>query len=205
MPKNLIMIIVFVALLLGGLYFLAAPKETSLTEGTASAPSEKGELIPIDSSMKKGKALFSVYGNRPDTPAIKIQDEQGNSLTLADLKGQSLLVNFWATWCVPCREEMPELEALQKERGNQDFKVIIVSVDRGGLDASRKFLDDIGVKQLTLYYDEKGILARKMKAIGYPSTILINKAGQQFGLLTGPAHWNSPSAHALIDRLIADQ
>ncbi|PHZ84375.1 TlpA family protein disulfide reductase [Paremcibacter congregatus] len=204
MPKNLIMIIVFVALLLGGLYFLAAPKETSLTEGTASAPAEKGELIPIDSSMKKGKALFSVYGNRPDTPAIKIQDEQGNSLTLADLKGQSLLVNFWATWCVPCREEMPELEALQKERGNQDFKVIIVSVDRGGLDASRKFLDDIGVEQLTLYYDEKGILARKMKAIGYPSTILINKAGQQFGLLTGPAHWNSPSAHALIDRLIAD-
>lgn len=200
MPKNLIMIVTFVALLLAALYFLSAPKQT----GTGEDPAAKAELIPLDSSMKKGKALFSVYGDRPPIPLVEIRDEQGGSLTLQDLKGQSLLVNFWATWCVPCREEMPELDALQAARGGDDFKVVTISVDRGGLEASRKFLDDIGVKNLELYFDAKGVLARKMKSIGYPSTILITKSGLQFGILTGPAHWNSPGAHALIDRLIAE-
>ena len=153
----------------------------------------------------KGNALFRVYADRPSVPDLIIKDEAGNSLTLNDFKGQSLLVNFWATWCVPCRVEMPELDALQAAKGNDDFKVILVSVDRGGLAASRKFLNDIGIQNLALYYDEKGTLARKMKTIGYPSTILINKAGKQFGLLVGPANWNSASSHALIDRLIADE
>ena len=194
MTKKLSIIVAFIVILAAALYFIR-PDET--TETTS-----KAELIPIDSSMKAGKALFSVYHPTLAIPDIEILDEQGNSLTLKDLKGQNLLVNFWATWCIPCREEMPELDALQAARGNDDFKVVIISVDRGGLEASRKFLDDIGIQNLELYYDEKGVLARKMKSIGYPSTVLVTKDSEQFGILTGPAHWNSDSAHSLIDRLI---
>ncbi len=198
MHKNLLLIVAFVALLLGGLYLLGPDKDP--VPAGKDAPGQ-AELIALDSSMKSGKALFSVYGDRPPAPDMAFLDEQGDKVTLADFKGQSLLVNFWATWCVPCREEMPELDALQRDKGGDDFKVVIISVDRGGLAASRKFLDDIGVKNLALYYDEKGRLARKMKSIGFPSTVLVTRDSKQFGMLTGPAHWNSPSAHQLIDRL----
>lgn len=197
MNKNLVMIVAFVTLILGAIFLLGPTK------------ARKTEFITVDSSMQGGKVVFTRYGTRPAIPEVKIRDEAGNSLTLNDLirknKGQSLLVNFWATWCFPCREEMPELDALQGARGNDDFRVVIISVDSGGLEPSRQFLDKIGIKNLDLYYDEKGILARGMKSIGYPSTILITGKGEQFGILTGPAHWNSASAHALIDRLIADK
>ena len=195
MAKNLFIISAFIAIVLAAAYFVEPGEPLQSDE----------ELILLDSNRVKGNALFRVYADRPSVPDLIIKDEAGNSLTLNDFKGQSLLVNFWATWCVPCREEMPELDALQAAKGNDDFKVILVSVDRGGLAASRKFLNDIGIQNLALYYDEKGTLARKMKTIGYPSTILINKAGKQFGLLVGPANWNSARGHALIDRLIADE
>jgi len=200
MTKNLIMVVAFVAALLGAIYVIG----TLDTAQDKEISGNKDRLVLLDSGLKSGSALFNIYGRQPAVPDIEITDEAGNILTLNDLKGQNLLVNFWATWCVPCRVEMPELDALQAARGSDDFKVITISVDRGGLEASRKFLDDIGVKHLALYYDEKSRLARKMKTIGYPTTILITKAGKQFGLLTGPAHWNSASAHALIDQLIAD-
>jgi len=191
------MIVAFVAIVIGAVFLLGPAK------------SRKAELIAVDSSMQGGKVIFTRYGTRPPIPDIKIKDEAGNVLTLNDLirrhKGQSLLVNFWATWCFPCREEMPELDALQAKRGGDDFKVIIISVDRGGLGPSRKFLDHIGIKNLDLYYDEKGILARGMKSIGYPSTILINGKGEQYGILTGPAHWTSASALDLINRLVASK
>ena len=190
------MVVTFVAVLLGALYFLSPVVDPNATSKT--------EFVMLHSSMKGGKAPFNIYHPQPSVPTIEISDEAGNILKLDDLKGQNLLINFWATWCVPCREEMPELEALQLARGNDDFRVIIISVDRGGLAASRKFLDDINVKNLDLYYDAKGVLARRMKAIGYPTTLLITKSGKQYGHLTGPAHWNSPSAHDLIDRLISD-
>ncbi len=197
MHKNLIMVVAFVAALLGAIYIIG-PVDTGLD-------TKKDEFFPLDSGLKNGTALFTIYGVQTELPVTEITDEAGKILTLDDLKGQNLLINFWATWCVPCREEMPELDALQAARGNDDFRVIAISVDRGGLEISRAFLDEIGVQHLDLYYDEKGTLARKMKTIGYPTTILITKAGKQFGILTGPAHWNSAKAHALIDRLIADK
>ncbi|MBL4612723.1 MAG: TlpA family protein disulfide reductase [Emcibacter sp.] len=203
--KNLFMVVSFVAVLLGALFFMG-PKGDMAENINGS---RKAELIAVDSSMKGGKVLFNLYAARPDIPDVEVKDEAGNSLTLNDLiarnEGQSLLVNFWATWCVPCREEMPDLDALQAVRGNEDFKVIVLSVDRGGLKPSRMFLDKIGIKNLDLYYDQKGILGTAMKTIGYPTTILINKNGKQMGLMTGSAHWNSASAHALIDRLLADE
>jgi len=111
---------------------------------------------------------------------------------------------------------MGNMAVQQLTESNEMRKVIIilctlgicmglVSVDRGGLSKSREFLNELGVENMTLLYDKKGALARKMKTIGYPSTVLINKAGKQFGILIGPANWNSDSAHGLIDRLIADQ
>lgn len=206
MNKTLILILSFVFLLFASLYFVGpSDKAETITQEEKA----QEEFFTLDSDMKSRAALFKIYGDRPALPDIAVTDEKGQSLTLNEMieqnKGQRLLVNFWATWCVPCREEMPELDALQATMGNEDFKVIIISVDRGGLEPSRKFLDEIGIKNLALYYDEKGILARKMKAIGYPTTVLINKDGKQFGILTGPAHWNGARAHTLIGRLIADQ
>lgn len=195
------MVVVFAAIVLGAILLIGPSGNNTTTH--------KEELISVDSSMMNGRVLFRTYSSRPDIPDVKITDEAGNIMTLNDLvqknPGQSLLVNFWATWCAPCREEMPDLDSLQADRGGTDFKVILISVDRGGVKPSRMFLDHIGIKNLDLYYDEKGILGNAMKTIGYPTTILINRNGKQMGLMTGSAHWNSPSAHALIDRLLVDE
>jgi len=191
------MVVAFVSALLGAVYIIGR------TDTVPNAPQDA--LFSLDSALKKGTALFNIYGVQPELPLTKITDEAGTIMTLDDLNGQNLLINFWATWCVPCREEMPELDALQKARGTDNFRVLAISVDRGGLQTSRAFLDEIGVQHLELFYDEKGTLARKMKTIGYPTTILITKTGKQFGILTGPAHWNSDKAHALINRLLADK
>lgn len=201
MNKNLLMIVAFAAIILSAIFMSGPPDKAK--------SSHDEELISVDSSMTGGKVLLRTYPNRPAIPNIRIRDEAGNALTLNDIieknPGQTLLVNFWATWCFPCREEMPDLDALQAVRGGDDFKVILISVDRGGVKPSRMFLDKIGIKNLDLYYDERGILGTAMKTIGYPTTILINRQGKQMGLMTGSAHWNSPSAHALIDQLLVDE
>lgn len=201
MNKNLLMIVAFVAILLGAIVLTGPSDEADAVREV--------ELISVDSSMKGGRVLFRTYATRPTIPNIRIRDEAGNPITLNEIvqknPGQSLLVNFWATWCFPCREEMPDLDNLQAVRGNDDFRVILISVDRGGVKPSRMFLDKIGIKNLDLYYDERGMLGTAMKTIGYPTTILINKDGKQMGLMTGSAHWNSPSAYALIDQLLMDE
>ena len=109
-----------------------------------------------------------------------------------------MLVNLWATWCVPCRKEMPSLAALQSEMGSKDFEVVAISVDRKGLAASSAFLKEVGATALKLYADPSTDSLDKLQAVGLPASILIDREGREIGRLLGPAEWNSPEAKALI-------
>jgi len=107
--------------------------------------------------------------------AISFRDEGGQVRTLADFKGKVVLLNLWATWCVPCREEMPALDRLQAVLGGPDFEVVPLSIDRA-VDAVKKFYAETGVHNVGIFIDTSGQAARSLGAVGVPTTLLIDRA-----------------------------
>jgi thiol-disulfide isomerase/thioredoxin len=144
-----------------------------------------------------------VFRKEPEPPpAFSFQDASGRERTLADWRGRIVLLNLWATWCVPCRREMPALDRLQAELGSDRFEVVAVSVDRTGLAGARKFLDETKVSSLALYADPSARLASSLRAVGLPATLLIDAEGREIGRLLGPAEWDSDDAKRLIRAVV---
>ncbi|WP_404401652.1 TlpA family protein disulfide reductase [Pelagibacterium halotolerans] len=135
-------------------------------------------------------------------------DADGNALTIADLAGKKLLVNFWATWCAPCREEMPDLDTIQAEYGGEDFEVVAISLDLGedGPTAAQDFLDEIGADHLALYADPSYKVFERLRneavTLGLPATILLDDEGCEMAVLQGPAHWDSEDGRRVIETLL---
>jgi thiol-disulfide isomerase/thioredoxin len=125
-------------------------------------------------------------------PEIRFEDGEGNENTLADFRGRTVLLNVWATWCVPCREEMPTLDRLQAELGGPGFEVVALSIDRAGPDAVREFYSEIGIENLALHIDPSARAMFALGVVGLPTTILIDREGNELGRLVGPAEWDSP-------------
>ncbi len=149
--------------------------------------------------VKTGQMAAYVKKRTPEAlPEITFNDASGKVLTLADFKGKTVLLNLWATWCAPCREEMPSLDRLQKDLGSDKFEVVALSLDRKGAEAAQKFLDETKVTHLKLYIDATAKHGTTLRAIGMPTTILIDKEGRELGRLTGPAEWDSEDAKKLI-------
>ena len=128
--------------------------------------------------------------------------ENGTKMTLADYEGQYVLLNFWATWCAPCRKEMPMLSELQAEFGGDDFQVVTLATGRNAPPAMKKFFDEIGVDNLPLHRDPQSAVARDMAVLGLPVTALIDKNGNEIARLTGDADWSSDNAKAILRNVI---
>jgi thiol-disulfide isomerase/thioredoxin len=140
-----------------------------------------------------------VFLNTPDpVTAISFNDGDGRLRSVADFKGKVVLLNVWATWCVPCRAEMPALDRLQASLGGADFEVVPVSIDRGGLETIRKFYSEIGIRNLAMYVDSSGQVLRQVSAFGLPTTLLIDGAGQEIGRVIGPAEWDASEIMAFL-------
>jgi thiol-disulfide isomerase/thioredoxin len=135
---------------------------------------------------------------------ITFEDGDGKPHNLSEWKGKVVLLNIWATWCAPCRLEMPSLARLQAKLGSEDFVVVAVSQDRGGPAAPRSFLATAGLTQLGLFVDPSGKLTQTIKAPGMPLTVLIDREGRQVARLAGPAEWDSREAEAVIRAMIAE-
>ena len=145
---------------------------------------------------------------KPAVPAkpvgeIAFEDKDGARIGLDAFKGRVVLVNLWATWCAPCREEMPSLDRLQAKLGSPEFEVVALSLDRAGRDKAKAFLDQIGIKHLALYIDPTMKAGRALDATGMPTTLLIGRDGKELGRLVGPAEWDSRQAQALIKAALA--
>lgn len=174
---------------------LGRPDNTSLSETSNPAP----DATATEARRRAPGMPAFVYKKAPEPLAeVNFVDESGAAKTLADFKGKTVLLNLWATWCAPCREEMPSLERLQQALGSDKFEVVALAVDRTGPEAARKFLDSINVKSLALYSDPTTRSGSALKAIGMPTTILINAEGHEIGRLPGPAEWDSADAKRLI-------
>ena len=166
----------------------------------APAPAAKPAASPADAPTAAGNKMVAyVAKTTPEAlPDIVFTNDKGEALTLASFKGKTVLLNLWATWCGPCREEMPSLDRLQKALGSDKFEVVALSLDRQGADAVRKFLADVKAQNLKLYVDPTAKQGNALKLAGMPTTILIDREGRELGRLTGPAEWDSPEAKALI-------
>ena len=155
------------------------------------APTAGGEL-----------AALSVHGTPRPTPQMSFVGPDGEALTLADFSDKTVLVNLWATWCAPCREEMPALDALQAELGGEEFEVIAINVDTRNLDRPRAWLEEHGIDDLAYYAENEGTLMQTLQrsghVVGLPTTILIGEENCELAVLKGPAEWASEDAFAVI-------
>lgn len=147
---------------------------------------------------------FLVKADRPAVPDLAFKDSSGAEIKLSKWQGRVVLLNLWATWCAPCRKEMPTLNDVQKQLGSKDFEVVALSVDRKGLEASSAFLKETGADSLGLYVDATTQSLEDLQAFGLPVTLLIDRKGREIGRLLGPAEWNSAEAIALMKAAIAE-
>jgi thiol-disulfide isomerase/thioredoxin len=137
--------------------------------------------------------------------ALNFVDGEGRARTLADFKGKAVLLNVWATWCIPCRKEMPALDRLQSNLGGPDFEVVPLSIDRGGRDIVAKFYTENGIRNLAIYIDASGQAVPTLGAVGLPTTLIINRVGYEIGRIIGPVEWDAPEIAEFLQPIIAQQ
>ncbi|MGH6865120.1 MAG: TlpA family protein disulfide reductase [Methyloceanibacter sp.] len=180
------------------------PKSESVAPGAGAAGGEEVvKTSPLNGLNKGAMAPFVVRPKPLDLPDFAFADGDGAAKRLADWRGKVVLLNIWATWCVPCREEMPLLNKLQSELGGKDFEVVAVNIDKGGPDKARTFLVETGAKDLALYTDPDSKLFATLKAVGMPTTLLLDREGREMGRLVGPADWAALEAKTLVEAAIS--
>jgi len=149
-------------------------------------------------TIKIGSQNFVRWETPRVVPSIAFTDANGGSVSLEQFRGRVVLLNVWATWCVPCRKEMPLLDALQAKLGGPDFEVVAVNTDTRDPDRPKAWLKEVGVSRLAYYADPSGKLFQDLKvagkALGLPTTLLIDRAGCELGTIAGPADWASEDA-----------
>jgi thiol-disulfide isomerase/thioredoxin len=192
--------IIVLGLVIGlGLYFLQTPmrkgKVAEAVGSTAASPGLK--------SLATGSMVGLVVHAAPKpVPPVSFADGKGAPKNLADWKGRTVVLNLWATWCTPCKKEMPDLSKLQKALGSKDFEVVALSLDRKGAEASAAFLKTTGADKLAVYVEPEGKTLNALQALGLPATVIIDKNGMEVARLLGPAEWSSPEAIAFIRAVI---
>ena len=162
----------------------------------------------IDFAAVGELAALNPTGEGRGYAAMAFKDADGKPMDIAAFKGKGLLVNFWASWCVPCREEMPALDELAAKYNSDDFMVLPINLDIGedGLGKARKFLEENKFAHLPLYADNSFAAFERLKkeavAVGLPATLVLDAQGCELAVLQGPAHWNTPDGYAVIDALV---
>ena len=162
-------------------------------------------LLALAATPAAARPTMPLHGEPRDLLSPPFVDGDGRDLTLEEFRGRVVLLNIWATWCAPCREEMPMLDALQARLGGPDFHVLPLSIDRAGLEPVRRFYDEIGIRHLDMYLAEDIRAMLAFAVVGLPTTILIDRAGRERGRLAGPAEWDSPEAVAQVQFLINER
>ena len=169
----------------------AAQCEAAVERAQAISPSIKGQVAALVPAQEPRKIT-----------GLTFKDGAGADASLETFAGKTVLVNLWATWCVPCREEMPALNGLQEAEGGDDFQVLAINIDTGDAGKPKAFLDETGVHALGLYRDSSmgvfNTLKKEGLAFGLPVTLLVDEKGCLLGSMNGPAAWDSEDARTLI-------
>ncbi|MGJ8621984.1 MAG: TlpA disulfide reductase family protein [Yoonia sp.] len=156
-------------------------------------------------AMREGDMRKLVFhSDAMETTDVAFTSEDGQDMTLADFAGKHVVLNFWATWCAPCRKEMPHLSDLQTQLGSDEFEVVTIATGRNPRPAMERFLAEIGVDNLPLHTDPRQRLARNMGVLGLPVTVILNPAGQEIARMQGEADWSGDNAIAIMQTLMAN-
>jgi thiol-disulfide isomerase/thioredoxin len=173
--------------------------------GCASAWQSAQRLMPL---ARGEVAAVSVLTRPRRVPDVSFDDEEGRARSLADWRGQLVLLNLWATWCVPCRKEMPALDELEARLGGAAFHVIAVNIDTRDPGKPRAFLRETGIRHLAYFTDRSAKIFQDLKlagwAFGMPTTLIVDPRGCTLAFLAGPAEWSSEDAVRLIEAGLGD-
>ena len=186
------------------LYGIKTPggKEAAVNPACPGAASMAARLKPL---VRGEIAALTLATSPKPLPELGFATPDGTKASLADFKGRTVLLNLWAAWCLPCRQEMPALDRLQGVLGSKDFAVVAVNIDTAKLDRPKAFWDENRIKNLTLYTDNKAGVFETLKVagkvIGLPATILVGKDGCEIATMAGPAQWDSEDALALLNAI----
>ena len=165
------------------------------------------ELAHRIAPLVHGEVAALALAERPfRVPDLVFNDEAGHAHSLSDWQGRVVLLNLWATWCIPCRKEMPALDALEAKLGGPDFEVLAVNIDTRDPDKPRAWLRDVGIKRLAYYADPSAKVFQDLKlvgkAFGMPTTLLVDPARCEIGTVAGPAEWASGDGVRLVSATI---
>ncbi len=190
---------------LAGVYGIDRLRSNPADTACQPAVNEAARLAPL----VHGEVAALTMAQKPFTvPDVAFKDGEGRDRKLGDWRGRTVLLNLWATWCVPCRKEMPALDALQGELGGPNFEVVAVNVDTRDPQKPLAFLKEVGIKHLAYYTDTSAHVYEDLKtagkAFGMPTTLLVNRSGCEIGNMAGPAEWSSADGVKLVSAAIAN-
>lgn len=174
--------------------------------GNGSCSAARATAERMKPQVKGEVAAVEIRSRPQPAPELAFTGPDGQPMTLASLKGKTVLVNLWATWCAPCLKEMPSLDALQKEMGGPDFAVVAINIDTRNLDKPRTWLAENKITALPFYGDPQAATFQALRAAykveGMPVSIIVDKAGCELGIIQGPADWVSADSKALMKAAI---
>ncbi|TCO71158.1 TlpA family protein disulfide reductase [Rhodovulum euryhalinum] len=172
---------------------------TALALGANAAAADTATLEALrDGGMKK----LNFHAEPKPVPDIVLVDDKGQDRGLSDHRGQWVILNFWATWCPPCRHEMPSLDRLQARFGGPDFAVVTVATGRNSPQGIDRLFAELEIETLPKWRDPDSGLARQMGVMGLPVTVILNPEGQEIARMQGDAEWDSDSARAIVAALM---
>jgi thiol-disulfide isomerase/thioredoxin len=192
-----------ILIVLAGVYGIAHLRGNPADTACAAAVNTARRIAPL----ARGEVAALTVAHSPfRVPDLAFKDAKGRDVTLADWRGSTVLLNLWATWCVPCRREMPALDALQTILGGADFQVVAVNIDTRDRQKPLTFLKDVGVSHLAYYSDPSARAFEELKtagkAFGMPTTVIVDPSGCEIGTMAGPAEWASDDGVKLIGAAI---
>ncbi len=178
---------------------LSAVLYTALAVGANAGSADYGAL----EELRVGDMKKLIFHSEPQPVSTQtFTDPQGNEYRLADWNGKYVLLNFWATWCAPCRKEMPALNALQQEFGGDTFEVVTLATGRNTLPGIRRFFEEEEITDLPILLDPKQMVSRDMAVLGLPITVILDPEGREIARMRGDADWFSDSARSIIAALL---
>jgi thiol-disulfide isomerase/thioredoxin len=187
----------------GAVYGIGAFKRNAADGACAGAVALAQRISPL---ARGEVAAFAVADAPLRVPNLAFRDGDGHERHLSDWRGRTVLLNLWATWCVPCRKEMPALDALAAKLGGERFDVVAVNIDTRDSEKPRAWLKDTGIARLAYYTDASAKVFQDLKTVGraagMPTTLLVDGAGCEIGTVAGPAEWASDDALKLVTAAI---
>jgi thiol-disulfide isomerase/thioredoxin len=191
---------------LAGIYGIDRLRGNPDAAACADAVKTAGRIAPF----ARGEVAALTISRSPfRVPNLAFKDAEGRARALADWRGRTVLLNLWATWCVPCRKEMPALDALEAALGGPNFEVVAVDIDTRDPGKPLAFLKEVGVTHLAYYSDPSAKAFQDLKlagkAFGMPTTLIVDPSGCEIGEMAGPAEWASADGLKLISAALADR